>query len=345
MDSDDLFGSSVWASSSNTPATETSSRDEIPFSTVDAPAASTSDHGGDGFDDFDDFNEPTAAGGQVQDAGSAPFNAPSTIVAEPESAWGSEWHPLRLEPLPPLSELTDRVNELLAPIYDPEHTSRFLTDESIRQAEGLNQTLATAESRALFQTIFATYPPSTRPPDWIRSRIRRQHLISLGIPINLDEILPQSSIKQMPELQITTRPASTPPGGPGSRQRTSTAPPSRSGTPTPGGRSQPQSAAQLLSIGPKPSLNKDRIAAMLALEHDKLSLLPLAEVQAHLASLRRLTADASAQLTHVLQTKDALQQDSETYNGLIGELVGEATRAKTAQQRGRSSSKRSSAFS
>ena len=150
-------------------------------------------------------------------------------------------------------------------------------------------------------------------------------------------------MKAMPDLQITTRPASTPPGGLATRQRTSTAPPSRSGTPAPSNRTQPQSAAQSLGIGPKPTLDKTKINEVLALEHDKLSMLPLEQVQAHLASLRRLTADASAQLTHVLQTKDALQQDSETYNGLIGELVSEATRSKITQ-RGRAGSKRTSAF-
>lgn len=77
---------------------------------------------------------------------------------------------------------------------------------------------------------------------------------------------------------------------------------------------------------------------------DSLSILPLAKLQSHLTAMRNLTADASALLTHLLQTKDALQQDSETYNGLIGELVGEATRSKIAQ-RGRAGSKRSSAFS
>jgi hypothetical protein len=42
-----------------------------------------------------------------------------------------------------------------------------------------------------------------------------------------------------------------------------------------------------------------------------------------------LTSDTSALLSHLLQTRETLQQDSETYNGLIAELVGEAQKMKT----------------
>ncbi|KZW03787.1 hypothetical protein EXIGLDRAFT_663071 [Exidia glandulosa HHB12029] len=367
MDSDDLFGSSVWATGSSTPnlpAKETLDLvddDEPAFGDIAVAPASDA-----AFDDFDDFNEPTAGTddtfgddfgdfGEAQEPLSAtgfdePVLAAAPLVAEPDPLWGEAWHPLRLEPMPPPHELAEQVETLLAPIYDSDHLAQFLSDDGIRQAEGLNQTLVTPESRALFQSIFASYPPATRPPDWIRSRIRRQHLISLGIPINLDEVLPQANGKPMPELQITTRPASTPPGelgkrSPAVRNVPASSYPSRSGTPQPqSARPGPSSAAQSLGLGPKPSLDKSKVNEMLELETDSLSILPLTKLQSHLVTMRNLTADASAVLTHLLQTKDALQQDSETYNGLIGELVGEATRSKIAQ-RGRAGSKRSSAFS
>jgi Domain of unknown function (DUF5102) len=51
-----------------------------------------------------------------------------------------------------------------------------------------------------------------KPPNWTRSRIRRQHLIALGLPVNLDEVLPRANGKPLPTLQITTRPMSAPPG-------------------------------------------------------------------------------------------------------------------------------------
>jgi hypothetical protein len=66
---------------------------------------------------------------------------------------------------------------------------------------------------------------------------------------------------------------------------------------------------------------------------DQLSLLPLASLETCLSDLRTQTQNTSALLTYLLQVKDALQQDSETYNRLIGELVGEAQKMKTVGSR------------
>ena len=40
-------------------------------------------------------------------------------------------------------------------------------------------------------------PPPLQPPDWIRSPIRRLFLVSLGVPVDLDEILPASKQKKL----------------------------------------------------------------------------------------------------------------------------------------------------
>jgi hypothetical protein len=43
-----------------------------------------------------------------------------------------------------------------------------------------------------------------QPPDWVRSRIRRLFLVSLGVPVDLDEILPASKQKKLilPSIHI-----------------------------------------------------------------------------------------------------------------------------------------------
>ena len=33
-----------------------------------------------------------------------------------------------------------------------------------------------------------TTAPILKPLDWTRSRVRREHLISMGVPVNLDEV-------------------------------------------------------------------------------------------------------------------------------------------------------------
>jgi hypothetical protein len=55
-----------------------------------------------------------------------------------------------------------------------------------------------------------------------------------------------------------------------------------------------------------------------------LALQPLAALERLSREIHLQTADTSGLLTYLLQVRDALQQDSETYNGLIAEMVGEA---------------------
>lgn len=65
---------------------------------------------------------------------------------------------------------------------------------------------------------------------------------------------------------------------------------------------------------------------------DDLSLLPPAKLEDYLEELNEQTLAVSAVLTHLLQARDALQQDAETYNKLIGELVSEAQKVKTQKK-------------
>lgn len=126
-------------------------------------------------------------------------------------------------------------------------------------------------SRQLYRLLLPNTPPVMQPVNWTRSRIRRQHLIALGIPVNLDEVLPRTNGK-LPALEINTRPMSAPPGprvAAGTRPRTPVAAGgSRVGTPQPG---TPQSkydasmAAQL-HLGPKPELDQNKISELLRLD-------------------------------------------------------------------------------
>jgi hypothetical protein len=118
-------------------------------------------------------------------------------------------------------------------------------------------------SRSLYRTLLQTAPPSTRPVNWIRSRIRRKHLISLGIPVNLDEVLPQANGKPMPAINISTRPMSAPPGARPSSGASTPVLGGRSGTPQPSsGRfiEEPQS-----TFAAKPKLDHNKIAEMISI--------------------------------------------------------------------------------
>ncbi len=196
----------------------------------------------------------------------------------------------------------------------------------------------------MYKVLLQT-PPPIKPPNWTRSRIRRQHLIALGIPVNLNEMLARANGQPLPPLDITTRPSSTPPSVSG--RNSISAQPSRSGTPQP----SRQNSMTTTQFGPKPELDLDKIKMLLELDigastllkafvmtrliisPEMLSVQPLAVLERHIGDFKTQTANTSNLLAYLLQTKDALQQDAETYNGLIAELVGEAQKMKSGKPR------------
>lgn len=341
---DEDFGSSVWA----TPASGVISL----FSTNSSPlprVSSTINHfdefdefgpqeevtmGEDDDDEFGDFGEFGQAEDTTEEFGSSSGFKETELepAAAGSSSWG--WEPLCFDSHPSRQMLETQIEEILGPLWSSDDIDEALTDEGVREVGGLAQILVTPDSRALYQSLFHKSPPSTHPPNWIRSRIRRQHLISLGIPVNLDEVLPHAGSKPLPALHITTRPMSAPPvprNGVQPLNGSASSNTSRAGTPVAGapapGNARRGAVAQL-GLGPKPQLDERRIGELLSLTPDQLSLRPLASLEACLSDLRTQTQNTSALLTYLLQAKDALQQDSETYNRLIAELVGEAQKMK-----------------
>ncbi|OCH92153.1 hypothetical protein OBBRIDRAFT_773827 [Obba rivulosa] len=347
MEDDITFGASVWGAPDNSPLTirpaatslgspQPSSLDNFDdFDSFNTPAetiATSRDEDDDDFGDFGDF-------GDIQEIGDVPTFEEAVEFSEEvriPSSSGKEWEPVRLDPMPSRPDLQAQVDEILEPLWATDDMSQ-LTEEDIRQVEGLNQILVTSESRQLYRLLLPNTPPTMQPVNWTRSRIRRQHLISLGIPVNLDEVLPRTNGK-LPTLEISTRPMSAPPAprpAPGSRPQTPViGGGSRIGTPqprNPQSRYDASTAAQL-RLGPKPELDQSKISELLRPEHDSLTLLPLDKLESVLSELKAQTENTSSLLTYLLQTRDALQQDSETYNKLIGELVGEAQRIKTGKR-------------
>ncbi|KAJ3883928.1 hypothetical protein F5051DRAFT_493582 [Lentinula edodes] len=348
MDDDLTFGASVWGADVSSP---------FPPTKLKPPTLSLEDdfistpNGDDGFDDFEDFGPTETVAGDdddfgdfgdaIEDIAVTPADFPETPVAGPsKSQMSTQWEPLRLDPFPDRQQLERDIDEILEPVWDDEEAQeQVFTKDGIREIEGVNQILVTNESRELYKMLFRA-PPATKPPNWTRSRIRRQHLISLGIPVNLDEVLPpHANGKSLPPLQITTRPMSAPPGprnvpvsavipSSASHSRAGSRAPSRTGSPHPSNSARPNQS----HFGPRPVLDETKISELLDLDMEDLTLEPLGALERRLEEFRTQTATTNTLLTFLLQTRDALQQDSETYNGLIAELVGEAQRIKSGKK-------------
>ncbi|KAK1921194.1 hypothetical protein DB88DRAFT_499959 [Papiliotrema laurentii] len=328
-------------------------------------ASQQQDEGGDDFDDFDDFGEQPEAGpsgvqsvdaaladaefddfgdfddGAFEEAGPESGVFAGAVQAEPEP---ERWHALRLNPMPSSAELVDQLVELLRPIRVED--DGVLTDEPPRQTGGLSQVMITESSREAYAQL--TTPPMLQTLDWTRSRVRRDHLISMGVPVNLDEV-DSHRLSALPPLRITTnfpRPRSQ------AQQRSSTdsyrssALDKGKDRELPGGtgsQSVPVSAVanghrgderrqrEKYGLGSKPLLDTTVAEDLCGIDEDQLSLLSVERLRTMQQELVETSAAASALLAWELQYKDAQVQDSATYNGMISELIANAAKAKSAQ--------------
>ena len=134
-------------------------------------------------------------------------------------------------------------------------------------------------------------PVPLNPPDWKRSRIRRLFLVSLGIPVNLDEILPASGKTKKLVLPSTT----------------------------------PDTAGPTLSGKiPAPAPPFDPVAARHKAAVSGLALRGMtdAELSAHVETLKEMNSAASDNLTYWLERRQEAMGEKESLEGVIESLVG-----------------------
>lgn len=192
----------------------------------------------------------------------------------------------------------------------PEKYSIFLTDRSL----------------SLWSQLVA--PPPLQPPNWVRSRIRRLFLVSLGVPVDLDEILPASKQKKLILPSTTLRSSSNSPSGGrrnGSRIRlrqenASSASLDQSSTSKPNRKRRGPPPPPELDLGVTKMLCTTTEAALSNFLDD--------ELQAHNKKLEESTAKASEVLEYWLKRKENALGDKEAFEGVIENLVKHARRVR-----------------
>jgi hypothetical protein len=134
-------------------------------------------------------------------------------------------------------------------------------------------------------------PVPLNPPDWKRSRIRRLFLVSLGIPVNLDEILPASGKKK--KLVLPSTKPDTP-------------------APTLSGK-QPPKAPPFDPVSARHTASVSTLA---------LKNMTIEELKRHVETLKVVNVQASENLTYWLARKDEALGEKESLEGVIESLVG-----------------------
>ncbi|KAL1611967.1 hypothetical protein SLS60_000190 [Paraconiothyrium brasiliense] len=162
--------------------------------------------GDDGFgDDFDDFEE----GGEGDDFGDfddgfqqGEEDTETTFDKTPEQP--SIPAPSLGPPVLEFGELTTLEDVVTAtqPYIDDIYPSLKEIPSIATNQAALRSIFLSERSESLWAQLVA--PPPLQPPDWVRSRIRRLFLVSLGVPVDLDEILPASKQKKLvlPSIHI-----------------------------------------------------------------------------------------------------------------------------------------------
>lgn len=106
---------------------------------------------------------------------------------------------LDFEGLTTLEEIINATQPYIDEIYP---SMKEIPSISTVDQRALRSIFLSERSESLWSQLVA--PPPLQPPDWVRSRIRRLFLVSLGVPVDLDEILPASKQKKLvlPSINI-----------------------------------------------------------------------------------------------------------------------------------------------
>lgn len=197
----------------------------------------------------------------------------------------------------------------------------------------------TPRSASLWSQLVA--PPPLQPPDWIRSRIRRLFLVSLGVPVDLDEILPASKQKKLVLPSVHSPRTSSDSRRSGSRPSRLKSPRSGGGAGTPpggtgtgagsdaggGGGGTTTTSKRRGAPAPPPF---DLVAArqLCTTTDEALDGMTDAELQAHVQRLQGLEGTATAVLAFWKERADEQIKEREAFEGVIENLVKHARKTR-----------------
>ncbi|EYE98020.1 DUF5102 domain-containing protein [Aspergillus ruber CBS 135680] len=285
----------------------------------------------DAVDDFDDFAEEQEEMGDDDfgdfDGG---FQEPEEVV-EAEAMYEGASTPAPQPPtlsVPPLIDFDtiQSLPDLHAALEDPLNrlfpTSKNTTSlPPVQPIENASAIFHTDRSLSLWSQLVA--PPPLQPQNWVKSRIRRLFLVSLGVPVDLDEILPASKQKKLVlpgDTTTSTVTSATAASTTQSSTTTSTAQQQQTKSTTSYSRSrQPQ---------PPPDLDLSSVGRLCSTTDAALSGLTDPELQSHVDELHGVTQTANAVLEYWLKRYDELVKEKEAFEGVIENLVSHARRVR-----------------
>jgi hypothetical protein len=177
-------------------------------------------------------------------------------------------------------------------------------------------------SLSLWQQLLQ--PPPMAPPNWTRSRIRRLFLVSLGVPVDLDEILPPSKQKRLVLPNINLAATASPRHSTaidrlkqGSANNSTTSLDSKGAA-----KSKQKRHTMLKGPPPPPDFDSNAAAILCSTTYEALANMLDSELRDHLATLDDINGQASGVLEYWLMRRDEGVKEKEALEGVIENLVG-----------------------
>jgi hypothetical protein len=188
----------------------------------------------------------------------------------------------------------------------------------------------TDRSKSLWKQLVT--PPPLQPPNWIKSHTRRLFLVSLGVPVDLDEILPPSNQKKLVLLDINLRSPSRLSESDkaiGSIARLKSEAANKSNTSLESGQSTSKSSRRKpKGPPPAPELDLGAVKRLCATTVEKVNGFTDAELQEHVKTLESVIGKASEVLEYWLKRRDGALKEKEAFEGVIENLVRHARRVR-----------------
>ncbi|UNI14495.1 hypothetical protein JDV02_001118 [Purpureocillium takamizusanense] len=274
-------------------------------------------------DDFDDFEE----GGQ-DDNGFNDFDENDFEQPQQSSTAPFPIQPSALPfPIPDFDGLRmDEVITATEPHLDTLFPPQELDFSNPSPLPKDTTTFLTPRSASLWSQLVA--PPPLAPPDWIRSRTRRLFLVSLGVPVDLDEILPASKQKKLvlPSLNISaTSPRTSSDSRSASRLRQGDGNGSSTSVDTQG---RPKESKRRKGAPQQPELDLVAARYLCTTTDEALDGMTNEELKQHVEKLESIQGTAKDVLEYWQKRTDEKIGDREAFEGVIENLVKHARKVR-----------------
>jgi hypothetical protein len=277
-------------------------------------------------DDFDDFEEGAQAGADDDfDDFDDDFQQPETLPQGATHSAPEQIYPLidfhALSDLPDLLAATEQHLDVLFPSTKAENLETMAVPPQIDHTSPI---FPSDRSRSLWKQLVT--PPPLQPPNWTQSRIRRLFLVSLGVPVDLDEILPPSKQKKLvlPDINLDPSRKSESERNTGSVARLKQQAANDSTASLDSNQSGKESKSRSRRAkGPAPPPDLDLVAVkrLCATTDEKLDGLDDEELKAHVNQLEAMSEKTSELLEYWLRRRDGLRKEKEAFEGVIENLI------------------------